>query len=253
MLYLIGIGLKPEHLTEEALDVLKKCGKVFLESYTSVYSSGSTGKLEEMIGKKVEKLFRENVESGFGDVLEQAKLEDVALLVYGNSLSATTHVQVLLDARKEKVQVKVLPGISILDFLGQTGLSVYKFGRTVTVVRPKENYAPESFYSEILENKKRGLHTLCLLDIEVEGHFEQLMSVKAGVKRLLEIEKGKEGSEIAGAEFVAIAKAGSSEEKVLFGDAKKMQEAFLDVPASLIVCGELSEKEREFLEEFYAE
>ncbi len=252
MLYLIGIGLKPEHLTEEALEAIGKCEKVFLESYTSVYSEGSALKLEERIEKKTEKLFRDNVEQGLGEVLEEAKLKDVALLIYGNALSATTHTQILLDAKKEKVSVTVIPGISIFDFLGKTGLSQYKFGKAVTIVRKQENYAPESFYDGIVKNKKAGMHTLCLLDIEIEGHHEQLMSVKAGVKRILEIEKSRKKNELKKAEFVAISKAGSSEEKILFGNAKKMMESFLDTPASLIVCADLSEKEREFLEEFYA-
>jgi precorrin-2 methylase len=29
MLYLVGIGLKPKHLTLEALDILKNCDQVF--------------------------------------------------------------------------------------------------------------------------------------------------------------------------------------------------------------------------------
>ena len=73
MLYLIGIGLKPEHLTLEALNAIKKCKKIYLEAYTSKYAEGSVKELEKIIGAKLVELGRKAVEEGFESALTEAK------------------------------------------------------------------------------------------------------------------------------------------------------------------------------------
>ena len=40
---------------------------------------------------------------------------------------------------------------------------LYKYGHTVSFVFWTDTCKPESYFDRILENKKRGLHTLCLL------------------------------------------------------------------------------------------
>jgi len=247
MLKIIGLGLKPKHLSLEALEEAKSCERVFLETYTSVYSEGDVADLEGILGKKAEPLARRGVEDGLAKLVAAAKKEDVALLVFGNPLSATSHIEILLECKKRKVDCAVFAGISIFDFLGKTGLSQYKFGRTTTIVEPQENFAPESFYDAIADNSKAGLHTLCLLDINAEKGL--LMPVNRAIEVLEGIEQKRPNPIIANAVLVAVSRAGSKNEKIAAGTSSALKKMKFGVPASIVVCGNLSDKEKEALAE----
>ena len=120
MFYLIGIGLKPGHLTAEAKQAIEKCSRVFLDTYTSAYAEGSVEDLKKLLGKDITELGRKGIEEGFRPIVEEAgkRGEDIALLVFGNALSATTHVQLLLDAKKLGFSARTIAGISVYNFLG---------------------------------------------------------------------------------------------------------------------------------------
>jgi len=243
--YLIGLGLKPRHLSIEAIEAIKKCKEIFIDSYTSALSEGSVQELESLTGKKIISLSRKEIEEGFIEKIKKARNENIALLVIGNPLFATTHAQLLLDAKKGGVKAMAIAGISVFDLIGKTGLSMYKFGRTASIVFPQENFAPESFYDFIVENKKAGLHSLCLLDIQ----GEKKMTVKEAIEILLEIEKKRGESIIADSVIVAMEKLGSAKERIVSGNTKKILKEKTGTPAVLVVCAELSEKEKEFLHE----
>ena len=249
MLYLVGAGLKPQHLTLEALAALKECDRVYLESYTSQFAEGSLAELSKLIGQKVFPLTRKQVEEETEELLSMALKNDVAVLIYGNVFSATTHIELLLEAKRLGVKVKVLPGISIFNFLGETGLQEYKFRKTVSIVYWQANYRPESFFDGIKENKERGLHTLCLLDIKVEE--KRLMSVKEAVELLEKIADKRKDKLLEGSTLTGLAGAGSKKEQVFAGTPEEVKKFdFKIYPQSLIVCGELNEKEEEALKAF---
>ena len=250
MFYLVGLGLKPEHLTLESLQVLKKCKKVFAESYTSAYSEGSLKELEKSIGKKILLLGRSEVEEKAKEFLSEAKKNEIALCVFGNAFFATTHTELLLEAKKLKIQVRVLPGISLFDFVGATGLSAYKFGQTVSIVFFSPNFAPESFYDKIKKNNEMGLHTLCLLDLNMEEKEKKFMQAREAVKVLERIAEKRNEKWIKEKTFVALCGAGSKEQKIFSGTIEEMCSFSSALfPQSLIVCGELSEKEKEAMNE----
>jgi len=243
MFYLVGAGLKKEHLTIEAIETLKKCDEVFIEEYTSLYSEGNVKELGKIIGKKLRFLGRNGVEEWFEGKLPEAKEKDIALITIGNALFATTHIQLLIDAENAGVKWRVVQGISIHNFLGRTGLNAYNFGLTVSIVMHSKNYKPESFYDKIVKNLEAGLHTLCLLDIKPE----KKMSVEEALDLLLQIEKKRGKNKIKNSEIVALAGMGSFGERVVSGSAEKLKELNLPVPASIVVCAKLSDKELEAL------
>ena len=244
MFYLIGIGLRPEHLTLEAAEAIEKCEKVFLDTYTSAYSQGSIAELSETVEKEIISLGRKGIEDDSELLLKEGKEKDVALLVFGNALSATTHVQLLLDAKRLGIDFKVVHGISIYNFLGETGLDLYRFGRTCTIVFPKENYAPESFYDVIENNFKNGMHTLCLLDIEAEE--SRLMSVSQALEILLKIEKKRGKKLLEEATLIGLFGLGNENSKVKHGSVQVLQKSgFPLFPQSLVVAAPLTEKEKE--------
>ncbi len=251
MLYLIGIGLKPSHLTLEALEAIKKCDSVFLETYTSQYAQGFARDLKELIGRDFLELGRKGVEEHFESALLSASSNNIALLVFGNPLTATTHIQLLLDAKEKGIKTKVIPGISITNFVAESGLDEYKFGRTVTICYHAPNFEPDTFYKQIIENQKIGLHTLCLLDIKKDENPQRMMNSVEAIE-ILEKIAGKGKKKIAKNkkfEYVALIGMGSEKQKILNGEKNicEFKEIHYIFPQSLIVLGKTNEKEMEAL------
>jgi len=166
-LLLIGIGISGERgISLAGLDALRACGKLYAESYTNLMPPGMLSRLEGLCGKKITLLSREAVE-GEKEILEAAKHEAVALVVAGDPMIATTHVSLLISAKKRGIGTEVIHSSSILSAaIGEAGLQAYKFGKTVTLAYWRENYKPMTAYEVISENLARGLHTLLLLDID---------------------------------------------------------------------------------------
>jgi diphthine synthase len=110
------------------------------------------------------------VETASDDILHNAVAEDVGLLVVGDPLGATTHTDILLRARKLGIQTQVVHNASIMNAVSSTGLQLYNFGQTVSLVffDEDEGWRPDSFYDRIKENWDLGCHTLLLLDIKVK-------------------------------------------------------------------------------------
>jgi len=54
--------------------------------------------------------------------------KNIALLIIGNALTATTHTQILLEAKKLEIPFKVLLGVSVFDGALKSFLSPYNFG-----------------------------------------------------------------------------------------------------------------------------
>lgn len=204
-LHLIGLGLGDEKdITINGLDAIKKSSKIFLEYYTSIFSQTTPEKLSEFYGKSLTPLSRTDVEQHAEKILGPAKDEDVAFLVIGDVFGATTHVDLLLRAKEAGVQLKYYPNASILNAVGVTGLELYKFGKTTSMVFFDGDWKPTTAYDAIVENKSKGLHTLVLLDIKVaEPRKEDLlkenplpqpprfMTVRDCLLQLLEIEANK--------------------------------------------------------------
>jgi len=245
MLYLIGIGLKPEHLTLEAIETVKKCGSVFVETYTSQYAKGTLEELLKITGKSFKTLGRKEVEEQFDSALLSAKSNDIALLIFGNALTATTHLQILLDAKEKEIRTKIIPGISITNMIAESGLDEYKFGRTITICYHSEGYEPETFFDQILENQKIGLHTLCLLDIKKDEKPQRLMNCKEAIELLEKInKKRKKKNEF---EYIALVGMSGDMQKIIYGkeNIKQFKEIYEIYPQSLIVLGKANEKEKE--------
>jgi diphthine methyl ester synthase len=84
MLYLIGLGLADEKdITVRGLEAIKRCEKVYLESYTSILHV-PRDKLESFYSKAIIVADRESVESAADDILRDASSLDVAFLVVGD-------------------------------------------------------------------------------------------------------------------------------------------------------------------------
>ena len=174
VLYLVGLGLSNEKdITVRGLEYIKQSEYIYMEYYTSILGIDST-KLEEYYGKKIILADREMIEIDFDkEILEKAKSSKVSLLVVGDPFSATTHIDLYLRCIHEGVKVEVVNNASILNSIGITGLSLYRFGETVSIPFFTEKWRPYSFYDKICRNYKNDLHTLILLDIKVKEISEE--------------------------------------------------------------------------------
>jgi len=235
MLYLISLGIRDEKdISLKALEAGRTCDKLYLEQYTTQTAPPLT--LEKLFGKRIKQLKRAELEEKAGSLLNEAKTNEVGILIGGDALFATTHLSLILDCKKQGIPYKIIHGSSILTAVGESGLSLYKFGEIVTVPRWKENFQPSGFYETILKNKKMGLHSLILLEID--------MGVKEGMGILLGIERRKR-KKLFHSLLVAISKMGSEEQVMGYGTAKDLEG---EAPAVLLLPGRLNAFEKEFLE-----
>jgi diphthine synthase len=139
---------------------------------------------------------------------------------------------------------------SVVSAIAETGLHIYKFGPIVTIPFPEKTKGklPESVYEVIKMNNARGLHTLCLLDIDAENkHF---MLPQEACRILLEIEKKrKEEVFTEDTYIVAVGKLGSAKPVMEYKKVKDMlSSSFKIYPAVMIIPGILHFTEKEFLE-----
>ena len=168
-LILIGIGPGGvSGMTLAAIDAAKSADYRRYEAYTALWSDDDLADLEARIGE-IEKVMRPEVEDPV-ELLQLAKTETVALLVVGDPLQATTHVDLQLQASEAGVECTVIHGISITGLVtGSVGLSNYRFGRQTTLTYPYGGWIATSPLEVIALNRIQGLHTLALLDLDPTG------------------------------------------------------------------------------------
>jgi len=249
-LVFVGLGLFDEKdVSLRGLEEIKEADTVFVEFYTSLMVGLSVRKLEKLIGKGVSVISRRHLEEENGQmILQKAEKGKTVLLVPGDPLIATTHVDLRIRAEKLGIKTRVIHGASIISAaIGLSGLQNYKFGRSVTVPFPESGFVSETPYLVIKENGKMGLHTLCFLDVKVEE--EKYMTVKDGLEALLTVEKRKRNKVVTSDTVViGIARAGSKAPVVKAGYTEEvMNYDFGKPPHTIIFPGKLHFMEAEAL------
>ncbi len=220
-------------------------------------------------GVQVDYVDRENVENlQDNSFLHTAKEMDVAFLVVGDPLCATTHHDLILRAREMGVKVDVIHNASVMGAVASCGLQLYNFGATISLCLWNEDmsWRPSSWYDKFRYNKLGGMHTLCLLDIKVREpdfllmaqgrgtHYlpPKFMTIADAVQQLLEVEnQRKEG--LCGPNTIAVglARLGQKTQKIVAGTLKHLSEIDMGPPLhSLIVPGDMHVLEKDFLQAF---
>ncbi|KAL8927800.1 MAG: hypothetical protein Q9208_002216 [Pyrenodesmia sp. 3 TL-2023] len=265
MLYLIGLGLADEtDITVKGLQIVKKAQRVYLEAYTSILLVDKD-RLEAFYERPVLLADREMVESNEDAILFGADTEDVAFLVVGDPFGATTHSDLVLRARQLKIPTQIIHNASVMSAVGATGLQLYNFGQTVSMVFFTDTWKPSSFYDRVKENRQTGLHTLMLLDIKVKEQSEEnlargrkifepprFMSAAQCARQMLEIEEDRgEGAYGPGSLAVAVARLGAPDQCMAAGTLKQISGLDLGAPLhSLVLLGKAHDLEREYIREF---
>jgi diphthine synthase len=246
MLYLIGLGLYDEgDVTLNGVDAAKACDAAYAELYTSPWQ-GSLDKLEKLIGKRIGHLQRADLEEKSGKLIDEAAKKDVAVFVSGDPLVATTHSSLIIDARKRGIGVKIIHSSSVFSGMAETGLQIYKFGKTATIAYPEKNFFPKTPYKVLSDNKRSGLHTLLLLDVKADkGKY---MTVGEGIDIMLEIEKHEKLKAFTEDTFCVGAARLGGDTVIKCGKASELRTKDFGMPPHiLIVPGELHFSEEDFL------
>jgi len=239
-LIFIGLGLNDEKgISIKGLEETSSAESIFMELYTSLMPDFSLQRFETLCGKKVRLVSRCELEEENGLVIiAAAKKGKTVFLVPGDPFIATTHVTLRVEAEKQGIKTRVIHGTSIISaIVSLSGLHNYKFGKTVTVPFP-ENFS-ETPYNVIAQNKKLGLHTLCLLDLKAKE--KQFLGINQAITMLLEVEKRKKLGIISpDMPVVGIARAGGDYPTLKAGFVKDLATYdFGEPPYSLIFPGEL--------------
>ena len=168
-LLLVGMGPgRISSMTIEAKNAAKSADFRRYEAYTALWPADELAKLEEDIGD-IEMVMRPEVESPT-ELLDLAKTHLVALLIVGDPLQATTHVDIQLQALEAGINCIVFHGISITTLVtGAVGLSNYRFGRQTTITYPYGGWVATSPLEVIAVNIFQNQHTLALLDLDPTG------------------------------------------------------------------------------------
>jgi diphthine synthase len=239
-LVFIGLGLNDEKgITVKGLEEAKTADTVFMENYTSLMPDFSLQRFEALCEKKIQIVSRHDLEEENGtQILQAAKVGKAVFLVPGDPFIATTHVTLRIDAEKQGIRTRIIHGISIISVIvSLSGLHNYKFGKTVTVPFP-ENFS-ETPYNVIAQNKKLGLHTLCLLDLKAKENL--FLSINQAIKMLREVEEKKKQNVITKDTIaVGIARAGGNSPTLKADFVKDLASFdFGEPPYSLIFPGDL--------------
>ncbi len=245
----VGLGLHDElGVSLRGLEEARTAKHVFMELYTSLMPSLSIEHLEELSGRKIAIVTRNDLEEKNGEkLLKATETGKSVLLVPGDPLVATTHVALRVQAERMGIKTRIVHGASIVSaVMGLSGLHNYKFGKTVTIPFPEENPS-ETPYETITQNKTSGLHTLCLLDMKAEE--KRYMTIHEGLTSLLEMENRKHTGTVEGGTIaIGIARAGSPSPIVKAAYIRDLLDHdFGGCPHSLIFPGELHFMEAEAL------
>jgi diphthine synthase len=247
MLYLIGLGVYDEgDITLNGVAAAKKCGSVYLERYTSPWQ-GSVDALSKEIGKSIVTLQRSDMEEKSKKLIDEAEKKDIAILISGDPLVATTHASLITEACNRGIEVRVIHSSSVFSAIAVTGMHIYRFGKTATIAYPEKNFFPTTPYKVLSENLNNDAHTLFLLDVKADK--DRYMSVKEAIDLMLEIEsKEKKGLFKEDTKCVGVARLGG-DTKIAYGTAKELKKQdFGNPPHALIVPSKLHFSEQEYLE-----
>jgi diphthine synthase len=173
MLTFVGLGLYDERsVTVEGADAIADADRAFAEFYTSHLVGADVADLEAYHDTDVEVRDRAGVEQHPEPILEAAQSGDAVFLTAGDTMISTTHVDLRLRAEERGIDTRVVHAPTAESAASSlTGLQNYRFGKATTLPFEWAHGAdgvPSSVVDTIEDNRERGLHTLCYLDIKVD-------------------------------------------------------------------------------------
>ena len=251
--FFIGLGLEgPSSLSMDIITILNSVDTIFFEIYTN-YMPVDMQDYEIFLKKKIIPIYRYSLESDSKKFLLDQKNLNIALIVSGDPFIATTHYMLLLEAVQLGLHVEIFNNVSIYSLAPSlTGLSAYKFGKTVTIAFP-DRIKSEASYDIIKTNLSIDAHTLVLLDVDLEK--KTFLSINQALKFLKDIDESrKEKIFPSDLKLLALNKLGTKDSKIAYGTIQELSKESWDkygAPQALIIPTKLSSPEKEILESLW--
>ena len=245
-LFLVGTGLSEGDMTERAVEACISAGELFIDPYTSVVHPKTINRISKLAGKDPTALSRSDMEEKANVLVAKAKTKDIAILVGGDPLIATTHKILFIEARRQGVRFYPIHSTSIFSVaIGESGLDFYRFGKTFTIPKWSDHYKPVSFYETLKANMGINAHSVVLLD------FDQQTSTSMEISEALQEleaaeEKYREGIITQDMKLFIMSNLcaeGEVKKYITLADAKKTE--FAKAPALLIIPAKLKDIENE--------
>jgi diphthine synthase len=236
-IFFIGLGLHINGISKIGQEIANKSDFIYLDAYTSPLSNQDISSIQKLIKKKVKIINREFLEDS-RTILNQAKQNDVSLLVYGDPMIATTHTEIRIRAERSGIKTRVIHNSSILSALsGETGLHAYNFGKPVTITNSAST--PKiTAYEVIYQNLIRNLHTIVLLEYDYSNNF--FLSPNQGLESLLKTEKDLKYGIFDFDTFIIVASRIGNHQSMKGGKLRGLlKKNFGEPPHALIIPGKL--------------
>jgi diphthine synthase len=246
MLTFVGLGLFDlEDISVKGLDCIRNADTVCLEAYTSRLAGCTVEEMENWYGKEILVLSRHDIEVDPDPLLDWAATGKVVLLVGGDPMVSTTHIDLRIRARMKGISTGIIHGSSISTAVcGLTGLQNYRFGKSCSLPFPHGSWFPMTPINVIAENIRQDLHTLVYLDIQ----DDRCMTIPEAVA-LLEEMAARSGVHIP--LYVGVARAGSDSPVIKAGEASSVLSTDFGPPLHIMaIPASLHVMEREYLELF---
>lgn len=169
MLFIVGLGLSEKEIPIGTIEVCKNC-ELYIDRFTSRVDDKVSDHITELTGKRLTELTRQDMEEDAKEIVSRAATKDVAILVGGDPLMATTHKILYIEAERQKVKTEIVHANSIITTaIGESGLDFYRFGAPCTIPKWTTHYSPISFYEKIEANMLNKNHTILLLDYDAKN------------------------------------------------------------------------------------
>lgn len=248
MLFLIGLGLGTGEITYNGISSIKKSSKVFIENYTTPISNEYMEFLNTL-GKKLIPIERSSMEDFAKDLVSQAKKEDIAILIPGDPLIATTHHLLFVVANNLSIPVKVHHSSSIFSSaIAESRLDIYKFGPTTTITNWSEKYKPTSFLETIEKNIKNNQHTLLLFDILNNG--ERTLFPNEAISIIEKSEEKLQRTIVSNVPVILLGNVGCEDQLLFYGTFQQIKKLKLNKQNKfcMVVPAKISFAEAELIE-----
>jgi len=242
----VGLGLGSKGISLEGMQAIKEADTCYLEYYTTPHEPTLLNELEKGTGKVLTVVDREFVEDG-REILREARGSKLVLAVPGDPMIATTHNDLRLRAINQGTETGIVHAATIASSAASiSGLHYYKFGRTMTVTRESIDSMQEAYHA-VHKNLQSGLHTLLLLEFDVED--ARGASPSSAIEGLLQAEENFKRKVISEDTLaIVISRLGRGDADSRAGNLNKLERVdYGRPPHSLIIPGSLHFTEVEAL------
>ncbi len=249
-LYLIGLGLYEEPCLDiNTLELLRKSiDEIYIDVYTSPIPY-SLEKLSIKLGKPVYPLRRIDLEDNLYSFIKKAMDKKIALLVYGDPLIATTHRNIILACIENNIEYGIFHNLSSYQYaITESGLDIYKFGGTATVMRGGRDTNSRGI-NLLKDNLIRGMHTLFLLEYSHEDGY--LMHPREAIETIFSDKEIRRKLMDYDGYIIIMSNLGWRDEfKAAYkiDELDKIYNLEIKGPSILIFTGKLHFMEREYIE-----